>query len=44
MIITGTTAAAKIAVSPAIEYHAAITEMVMAEANIKYPNIIIVYS
>jgi hypothetical protein len=40
MIITGMTAAAKMAASPATEYQAAIAEMVIAITNIRYPNII----
>jgi hypothetical protein len=40
MIITGMTAALKIAVRPATEYQAAIAEMVIAITNIRYPNII----
>ena len=43
MIITGNVAAAKMAVSPITEYHAAIAEMSTAIVRITNPNIIVVY-
>jgi hypothetical protein len=44
MIITGITAAAKMAASPAIEYQAAIDEMITAMSSMRYPNSMIVFT
>jgi uncharacterized surface anchored protein len=44
MIITGTTAAAKIAVRPTTEYQAAIAEIITEMNSIRYPKIMIVFT
>jgi hypothetical protein len=44
MIITGTTAAAKIAVRPTTEYQAAMAEIITEMNSMKYPKIIDVFN
>jgi hypothetical protein len=44
MIITGTTAAAKMAVSPTTEYQAAMAEITTEMNSMKYPKIIDVFN